>query len=207
MASFCDVHIIASDGSRIPAHKTFLMMRSEVFQTMFLSSMLEASNNTLTIDDVEPEAVQAFVRFTYTDTIEPNCTLGLTCQLYTMAHKYLMSGLQAQCVRRLQELCDGNNAIDMLSLGDSIGGTDIQFLALTYIAKNAAALFTQAVFAEKVCDYMASLRNGNSTVADTQTIVQTTETSTKVVVNKDAREVSTGSIRALLGALAGVYPN
>lgn len=54
---------------RIPAHKILLASCSEYFAAMFTGSLREAQSSEITLERVDPQALQDLVHYCYTGTI------------------------------------------------------------------------------------------------------------------------------------------
>ena len=60
-----DVHLIASDGSRHPAHRLVLSARSPFFLKMLSTRMLEQRTGEVSLPDVDPERLSAMLAWMY----------------------------------------------------------------------------------------------------------------------------------------------
>lgn len=67
LGEFSDVTLIAGD-SRFKAHKGILCTRSPVFKKMFTIKMREESSNTVSISEMDSDALQEMLTFLYTGT-------------------------------------------------------------------------------------------------------------------------------------------
>ncbi|XP_037969431.2 kelch-like protein 5 isoform X1 [Plutella xylostella] len=65
----CDIVLIAG-GCRIPAHKVVLASCSEYFAAMFTGALREAELPEITLERVDPQALQALIHYCYTGNIE-----------------------------------------------------------------------------------------------------------------------------------------
>ncbi|KAG0515540.1 LOW QUALITY PROTEIN: hypothetical protein BDA96_10G287600 [Sorghum bicolor] len=61
----------AGGGERFPAHKTVLAARSRVFMAEFFGGMEERTSRVVEVQDVDPAAFEAMLRFVYTDVAPP----------------------------------------------------------------------------------------------------------------------------------------
>ena len=62
-----DFVLRTSKGSRVfPVHKAILASRSNVFRTMFVSNMVEASAGEAVIEDLDEETLEEMIHFLYT---------------------------------------------------------------------------------------------------------------------------------------------
>mmetsp|Transcript_20562 Transcript_20562/g.43870 ORF Transcript_20562/g.43870 Transcript_20562/m.43870 type:complete len:508 (-) Transcript_20562:151-1674(-) len=60
-----DVHLVANDGSRLPAHRLVLSARSPFFLKMFSAGMGEQNTGIVNFPDVEPDRLTAIVSWMY----------------------------------------------------------------------------------------------------------------------------------------------
>uniref|UniRef100_A0AC35FHT0 BTB domain-containing protein n=1 Tax=Panagrolaimus sp. PS1159 TaxID=55785 RepID=A0AC35FHT0_9BILA len=84
---------IECDGTSIETYKPILASASDVFAAMFESSFTEACENRVKINDFEPQTVQKMLEFCETDDIKE--FNGYECELFGIAHKYLMNDLMS----------------------------------------------------------------------------------------------------------------
>lgn len=83
----CDVVLIAGPR-RIPAHRLVLSAASDYFTAMFTSNVREATQDEVTLKDVDPEALSALVSFIYTGRSTRDASQILCqCSLLTFRHK------------------------------------------------------------------------------------------------------------------------
>ena len=61
----CDVTLIAGDR-RIAAHRLVLSSASDYFEAMFTHDVIEATQSDVTIQDVDPDALEQLVQYMYT---------------------------------------------------------------------------------------------------------------------------------------------
>lgn len=67
----CDVELIV-DGNRLRAHKLILASFSPYFHAMFTGQLAESQTNTVTLHDINFEALKILVDYTYTSVIDIN---------------------------------------------------------------------------------------------------------------------------------------
>ncbi|KAG2585115.1 hypothetical protein PVAP13_6KG370500 [Panicum virgatum] len=70
-----DVSFIV-DGEQFPAHRAVLAARSPVFAAELFGSMADATMPSITVQDIEPAAFKAMLRFMYTDSFPADSELG-----------------------------------------------------------------------------------------------------------------------------------
>eukprot|EP00930_Biecheleria_cincta_P091062 TRINITY_DN80567_c0_g1_i1.p1 TRINITY_DN80567_c0_g1~~TRINITY_DN80567_c0_g1_i1.p1 ORF type:complete len:188 (-),score=39.26 TRINITY_DN80567_c0_g1_i1:829-1368(-) len=78
-------------GKVIAIHRAVLASSSPVFDSLFESSMTEATQAVIEIEDAEFAAVEVLVRYIYTEELKVDTPL--LAQLFMLACKYLMPGL------------------------------------------------------------------------------------------------------------------
>lgn len=61
----CDVILVAG-SKRLPAHRLVLSAASDYFAAMFMHNVREATMEEVELKDVDPEALEALVQYTYT---------------------------------------------------------------------------------------------------------------------------------------------
>ena len=64
----CDITLIA-DGKEIKAHKLVLAASSHYFRSMFAGDMIESRSPVVELKDVDPEAIELLVEYSYTSTL------------------------------------------------------------------------------------------------------------------------------------------
>jgi hypothetical protein len=96
-AEFHDV-VLEIHGKQIYAHKVILAARSQYFDAMFSSDMVEAKQYVLSItDDISVETFLLVLEFIYTDQITDAANLSPTVclEMILLAHKYMLTALKA----------------------------------------------------------------------------------------------------------------
>ncbi|XP_065204215.1 speckle-type POZ protein-like isoform X1 [Planococcus citri] len=112
--TFVDVTFVV-DGKNFGAHKSILASRSPVFEAMFIHDMQENRSNEVNISDIRSEVFDAFLQYMYTDKT-PNCKL--VTELFVVADKYQVEGLQVLCEEIILKELSPGNAIDLLLFAD-----------------------------------------------------------------------------------------
>ncbi|XP_027957261.1 kelch-like protein 4 isoform X2 [Eumetopias jubatus] len=125
----CDVLLIAGH-LRIPAHRLVLSAVSDYFAAMFTNDVLEAKQEEVKMEGVDPNALNSLVQYAYTgvlqlkeDTIEnllaAACLLQLT-QVVEVCSNYLIKQLHP------------SNCLGIRSFGDAQGCTELLSVAHKY---------------------------------------------------------------------------
>lgn len=84
-----------------PVHKLILSIRSPVLAAMMQSGFSEAGSATMEVTDSSAKVVEAFLYFFYTDKCEVSLTAEEWQELFQLAHKYDVKGLQALSQERI----------------------------------------------------------------------------------------------------------
>ena len=94
--------------------KAILGARSQVFNVMFNSDMVEAKTGQVEVTDVSEKGMEKVLKFMYTDKYEYE--EELVAEVLAGAEKYGLARLKAMCVKNLMESVSEENAIDILVL-------------------------------------------------------------------------------------------
>lgn len=120
------------EGQSIPAHKAILSARSEVFEAMFHSDMLERRTNSIEIVDMEFHVLREFLRYLYTSTLTEQ-SLETVMRLYEVSDKYAVKGLWKRCADFLYENLSQENVYEILALADAHGDMQLKERIIYYI--------------------------------------------------------------------------
>ncbi|GJN04039.1 hypothetical protein PR202_ga21549 [Eleusine coracana subsp. coracana] len=97
-----DVSFIVG-GETFPAHRSVLAARSPVFKAELFGSMADATTATtpITVQDMEPAAFKAMLRFMYTDALPADDELEMMQHLLAAADRYALDRLKLLCAAKL----------------------------------------------------------------------------------------------------------
>jgi len=102
---FTDSKILCG-GREFAAHRAVLAAASPVFERMWSTAMSESEKSALEIKDCTPEAVEAMVRYIYTQEVANEAD---PAQLFELAQKYELQDLATEMGHRILEgLCKEN---------------------------------------------------------------------------------------------------
>lgn len=109
--------LIINCGEQIfNVHKTILVARSTVFKAMFLNNMKENSSNIIAINNVNPEALEIFLRYLYTGVID--IPFEMSESILDLAEMYDLTDLRQICIPIIQENISVSTAVDILIMTD-----------------------------------------------------------------------------------------
>lgn len=117
-----------------PAHKCVLSARSEVFDAMLQSDMLERRTGSVEIADMEPEVLKAFLQYLYTSTL-PELDADMASRLYEASDKYSVCALRRRCSEFLARNLSVDNACAVLALADIHSDGTLRECATTYVVE------------------------------------------------------------------------
>ncbi|KAI5068328.1 hypothetical protein GOP47_0016673 [Adiantum capillus-veneris] len=139
---FADVLLCPVDGPPVPAHKAVLAGRSSVFRAMFCSCpMKEAKSGVVMMDDLNAEALTAFVGFLYTAVVVPEVMQKHSVALLSAAEKYDIALLRIVCEDAIAKNIGAHNAISILELARKFGSQVLHAAVLDFVSQDIEHLF------------------------------------------------------------------
>lgn len=127
--------IIKVKDEELRAHSSILIARSSVFAAMLSSSMREATEKVVTINDLDVAAVRALVAFIYTGEIDDALLKSDADALGVLqaAHRYDVPSLVDLCVQSLSARFDVTTVSEWLYLADLVGEAAFRAKCLQFI--------------------------------------------------------------------------
>ncbi|CAO1427873.1 unnamed protein product [Diamesa tonsa] len=113
-------------------HKLVLSIRSPVFNTMFKSNWKEAVNNTVEINDIEPNTFEKLLIFIYCGKI-PEDLDSYAMDLFVAADKYNSLWLVHECEKRMAETVSKDNAMAVYKLANRFLSHTLKAVSLKII--------------------------------------------------------------------------
>uniref|UniRef100_A0A1A8Q2K0 Kelch-like 5 n=1 Tax=Nothobranchius rachovii TaxID=451742 RepID=A0A1A8Q2K0_9TELE len=165
----CDVILVAGDR-RIPAHRLVLSSVSDYFAAMFTSDVLEAKQDEVKMEGVDPEALWVLVQYAYTGRLELKednieSLLSASCLLQ------LSSVVQACCSFLVKQL-HPSNCLGICSYADAQGCHDLQRAANTYTMEHFLEVVGSQEFVLLPVEEMERLLTSDDiNVPDEETVV------------------------------------
>ncbi|XP_009553548.2 kelch-like protein 4 isoform X1 [Cuculus canorus] len=166
----CDVLLIVGD-QKIPAHRLVLSAVSDYFAAMFTNDVLEAKQEEIKMEGVDPDALKALVRYAYTgilelkeDTIES--LLAAACLLQ-------LSQVIEACCNFLMKQLHPSNCLGIRSFGDAQGCTELLKVAHTYTMEHFTEVIKNQEFLLLPANEIAKLLSSDDiNVPDEEAIFQ-----------------------------------
>ncbi|XP_074962758.1 kelch-like protein 4 isoform X1 [Phalacrocorax aristotelis] len=166
----CDVLLIVGD-QKIPAHRLVLSAVSDYFAAMFTNDVLEAKQEEIKMEGVDPDALKALVHYAYTgvlelkeDTIES--LLAAACLLQ-------LSQVIEVCCNFLMKQLHPSNCLGIRSFGDAQGCTELLKVAHTYTMEHFTEVIKNQEFLLLPANEIAKLLSSDDiNVPDEEAIFQ-----------------------------------
>ena len=130
---FSDVKI--SCGEEVfDCHRNILSVRSQVFNAMFQSDMIESCSKNVIIKDIKPEVVKEMLHFIYNGATSTDNVLDeMGRDLLGAADLYQLELLKNKCEEKLCSSLDVNNSVELLVLADLHQASRLRKMALKLI--------------------------------------------------------------------------
>merc|ERR1711990_11762 len=111
--------------------------RSKVFDAMFSAkSGYAESDGVVVIKEAEPDVLQAFVRFLYTDEIDTSEKDKSLADLLVLANRYDVQALKEHCTQKLANSLTIDNAATLLGISSESEAPVLRQRVLDFISGN-----------------------------------------------------------------------
>ncbi|XP_033747615.1 speckle-type POZ protein-like isoform X2 [Pecten maximus] len=131
------------------AHKAIMLVRSDFFDAIFTRDFKEKnSKEPIVFQDISAESFKAMLHFIYTNKIPPNSSCLLLTDLWRVADRFKLNGLQALTVREIASKLDVNNVVDiyMAAIFKLPVIDNLDQVCLSYMSKNIAEVVNTSSF-------------------------------------------------------------
>lgn len=126
----------------LQVHKAVLIARSQVFEAMLQSNMLEKSENFVEIVDLDCSILEIFLKYLYTGTL-PDIDVDICTELYKAADKYCVDSLKTRCAFFLKENLTVENSCNMLILADTHCDKDLKHCVTSYMIQKDIFMYME----------------------------------------------------------------
>jgi len=150
----CDVVLIAGD-KRISAHRLILSSASEYFRAMFNSDVLEATQEEINLNHIDPEALENLVSYMYTGKLDMTES-SVEKVLSTANMLRLDSVVDAGCKFLMKQL-HPSNCLGIRSFADIQGCQHLYRVAHNFTMENFPEVACNQEFLLLNCDQICSL--------------------------------------------------
>ncbi|XP_057431170.1 BTB/POZ domain-containing protein At3g56230 [Lotus japonicus] len=137
-----------NNGPPIPAHKSVLAARSEIFKNMLECDQCKASpnNNTITIPDLNHDELESLLEFLYSGTMASEKLEKHVYALSQAADKYDIPHLLKKCEIYLLSSLSTSNALETLEIADTCSNNKLKETTLDFLVKNIEHVVSSAKF-------------------------------------------------------------
>ncbi|XP_077283530.1 kelch-like protein 5 [Arctopsyche grandis] len=151
---FCDVVLIAN-GHRFPAHRLVLSSASEYFSAMFTGQLIESTQNEITLENVEVEAMQALIPYCYTGIID--LQEETVENILSAARLLQLNAVVNACCDFLQQQLHPSNCLGIAMFAEQQSCLSLQMQASEYTRQNFMEVYKNQEFLKLSLDQLAEL--------------------------------------------------
>ncbi|KAL4646958.1 kelch repeat and BTB domain-containing protein 3 [Arapaima gigas] len=129
---------ISVKGETIPCHRCVLAACSDFFRAMFEVNMRERDDGSVTMSNLSPKAIRAFLDFAYTGQTE--ITEDNVDMFFQLSSFLQVSILSKACSDFLIKTLDLSNCLQLLAIAEGYGSACLQQRATEFVMQNFHAL-------------------------------------------------------------------
>lgn len=134
-------------GPPIPAHKSVLAARSEIFKNMLECDECKAApSNSITIPELNHDELESLLEFLYSGTLAVEKLEKHVYALSQAADKYVISHLLKHCERYLLSSLSTCNALETLEIADTCSNHNLKETTLNFLVKNIEHMVSSPKF-------------------------------------------------------------
>mmetsp|Transcript_27372 Transcript_27372/g.33410 ORF Transcript_27372/g.33410 Transcript_27372/m.33410 type:complete len:605 (+) Transcript_27372:129-1943(+) len=137
-------------------HKVVLAARSNVFDKMFSLPLSESREKVITIKEVHPDTLEAFLEYLYTDKVDERF-LARTTNLLEFANRFDVERLKQYCCAVLCENLTVDNAASLLSFAHGRDCKELKDNILRFISENVKGVIDSEDFRSLDGDLMRAI--------------------------------------------------
>lgn len=132
-SKFTDVVLVVG-SKRIPAHKVIMSALCDYFHAMFSNNLSESHQNTVTINNVDPDALEALVNYAYTAKLE--IRVDNVENLLASACLLQVDSVKDACCEFMKSQLHPSNCLGIRAFADAHGCDQLFQIANTYAKNN-----------------------------------------------------------------------
>ncbi|MBN3309532.1 KBTB3 protein, partial [Amia calva] len=143
--AFFDFRILVKEET-FPCHRCVLAACSDFFRAMFEVNMRERDDSSVTMSNLSPKAIRAFLDFAYTGQTE--ITEENVDMFFQLSSFLQVSILSKACSDFLIRIIDLTNCLQLLSISEGYGSTRLYGRALEFVVQHFDTLTRSPDFLE-----------------------------------------------------------
>lgn len=140
---FTDIVLVAGT-KRIPAHKVIISSLCDYFNAMFTSELSETHQQVVTINNVDPEALEALISYAYTSELE--IRVDNVENLLASACLLQVNGVKNACCEFMKSQLHPSNCLGIRAFADAHGCEQLFNIANNYAKDNFGEVFKNQEF-------------------------------------------------------------
>ena len=133
MGKLCDITLVAKD-TQFTAHRIVLAASIPYFSAMFLHEMIESKQDVITINSVEPNALEQFINYSYNGKI--TITNENVQSLLIGANFFLLKNIKYACVEFIKKRLSIQDALCVRSFAEQLMCHDLVLAVNRFVNKN-----------------------------------------------------------------------
>ncbi|XP_039269437.2 uncharacterized protein LOC120344336 [Styela clava] len=139
----CDF-IINVDKYSFKTHRVVLAACSSYFNAMFSSNMKEVREGSVTMMDIESDAMRKCIEYMYVGEVD--ISMEEVEDVLHVSKLIQLDGLSEECFKYLQEHLSADNCLSSMSLSQMYGREDVSIVIEEYIRQNLEFVITTELF-------------------------------------------------------------
>ncbi|KAJ4895980.1 BTB/POZ domain-containing protein [Raphanus sativus] len=124
------------DGPPVPAHRALLASKSEIFKNILDSDECKTAPESITLQELNLEELQALLEFLYTGTLASDKLEKHVYALFVAADKYMIHYLQEFCEQHMLSSLEISSVLDVLDVSDLGSSKTLKEAALGFVVRN-----------------------------------------------------------------------
>ncbi|XP_065346580.1 RCC1 and BTB domain-containing protein 1-like [Cloeon dipterum] len=137
LADTADV-VFVVEGKKIHAHKAILILQCAVFETMFQGDWKESHEREQMIENHSYDVFYAFLKYFYTNEVDFQPDLAL--EIFSLAHFYLMTDLQKECLKIIKRGLTVENAASIYDKAIQLATEEVKEFVFSFCLENMTAV-------------------------------------------------------------------
>jgi hypothetical protein len=150
----CDVALKVGT-KQIPTHRAVLAASSPYFRAMFTTDMAEASQEVVTMKDVDPDVLDRLIEFIYTGYLD--VTIENVQDLLAVASLIQLESVQEICCDFLKENLEPSNCLGIRSFAETNGCTQLAEAVDEFAREKFGEVAMGEEFLSHPCEHLKSL--------------------------------------------------